>query len=197
MDTQSPDERSNVGQAFQPDASTGGKASLLLWLAMCPAAALALAFLAARVQQMYAPLVLFSLMLGLAVGASIVALGKACGVRSRAAVLWCAALCALPAVAGEHYFGYLDYRKAYETTARREPRWQLLRGLEGEVAPVGFREFLEAQATRGRPWFGRTRYGGMVWITWGIDGLLVVGGAYVVARYLLRPGKQSPAPAEH
>jgi hypothetical protein len=143
---------------------------------------LALAWAAHVVQGYFAPIVLFPLLLGIVAGMAIVGLVRLAQIGNRPTILLATLLGAGLAAAGEHYFTYLSaYYWPQPTAETTSAGGQDLTAVIRQIAP-SFTEYMHAQATRGRPLlFGFVAHGWGTWLSWAVDGLLVVAAAMAVA----------------
>jgi len=165
---------------------------LALWLPACALDGAAVAWLAALIGQYRAPLAVFPLLAGLALGVTLAGLMSVCQVGHRPTVLAGLLLAVSVAVVGQHFAAY---RQALADTRQHAATYQLARQAFGdEVAgrvplpPQSFGEFLSRQAARGRPlWGDWSARGAAAWLTWAVDGLLVVAGALLVVVPAWRP----------
>jgi hypothetical protein len=156
----------------------------LLWIALCLVDGLAVAWVASTIERYRAPVFLFSLLVGLAVGVTLAGLLRLAQVGHRPTLLLGAALAALTAVTGQHYIGY----RVAHADARDDARaYQMARMALGDqvlgqmpVPPEGFVAFLRWRVARGYKLFGRHVRGAAVWSIWAVDALLVLAGALVV-----------------
>jgi hypothetical protein len=155
---------------------------LVLAIVIAPIFGLIWAWAADGVQSYFAPLILFPILVGVCAGLSIVGVVRFAQIGHRPTVLMAAGLAGAVAAAGQHYVGYLD---TYYTT-RPVPELNVAAGqdlsaLMREMRP-SFIEYMRAQARWGRPLtHGYVAQGWLTWLTWVIDGLLVVAAAVVVA----------------
>jgi hypothetical protein len=170
-----------------PDASLQRDGlTFVAWLAGSLVAACGWAWAATRLQASFAPVLLFPLLVGAAVGATTVGLARLCRINALPTLAAGAMLCGMAAVVGQHYLAYLEYRRAHESARGADPRLALVESQGQSVAPAGFLSFLEAQARRGRKFSvnqsaGSSPAGGAVWALWALDGALVVAAAGIVA----------------
>jgi hypothetical protein len=164
-------------------------------LVCCLAAALigiAAGRVAAWAEHIRAPLLVFPLMVGCAVGLSLLALARLADIVHRPTLVAGAALAALAAVAGQHYFPYRDYlhdRAAFLAEKRQSGMAGVF--LEGlpETAP-SFAAYMRGQADVGRPIAaGITLRGASAWASWAVDGLLVLASAVAVVVVFSRVGQ--------
>ncbi len=136
-------------------------------------------------QSYFAPLVIFPLLVGVGLGAVTVGMMRLAQVGNRPTIVLGTVLGAAVAVAGQHY---LDYRTAYDRAERETEVYRQMKrafpdGVQGQMPapPEGLADFLHRQAAAGRPIDlpqGRVHLEGwVVWLSWAIDGLLVLAAA--------------------
>ena len=158
-----------------PSSTDGGEFSAwksALWLIVGGVVGLAAAWLAQMEQSYFAPLVIFPLLVGVVVGAAMVGLMRILQVGHRPTIVLGTVLAVTVTVLGQHYLGYLA---AYHWPSAA------LRALKP------FDEFLRQQADRGRPLVGGLiAHGWLAWVTWAVDGLLVLLAALVTLGPALR-----------
>ena len=140
---------------------------------------------AVDVQAFFAPLVIFPLLTGIGLGAVLTGLMRVGQVGHRPTIILGAVLAVLTTVAGEHYFCYLSTRSAEpEQSQLAEKARQVFPDLLAgrlQTQPSNFADFIRQQADRGRPLlFGLIGRGWIAWLSWAIDGLLVLAGAAAV-----------------
>ncbi len=174
------------GASQSRNVSSGGRFRPLACLLGLPAAAAlgaVAAWLAVGAQFYFAPLLLFPLLVGLGVGAACVGLMRLTQVGNRPTIVLGVLLAAAVAVAGQHY---LDYRQAlarslHEIEALQRSGPVPITRLPA-APPQGFADYLRQQADAGRPvtakWSVR---GWRAWLSWAVDGLLVVAAALAMA----------------
>jgi hypothetical protein len=159
----------------KPIPTDGGDFSwfkLVLWLLTAGLVGLAAAWVAEIGQAYFAPLLLFPLLVGVAVGAVMVGLMRIGQVGHRPTIVLGTVLAVTVTVAGQHYLGYL--------AANHWPSAELR-----AMRPFG--EFLQQQADRGRPLLGDlVVHGTLAWVTWAVDGLLVLAAALVMLGPVIR-----------
>jgi hypothetical protein len=110
----------------------------------------------------WAPVGIFSLGVGLAVGAAATILAKLCGVDCRTRLVVGTLVLALVATAAQHAWLYREYRLQWNAARDREPALALF---SEESAPKSPGDYLAAEVAAGRPnW-------------WFVDALLVAAGA--------------------
>jgi len=159
-------------------AIAGGAIIGLLW-----------AWWAEMAQGYFAPLILFPLLLGAAAGLMVVGLVRVAQIGHRPTIAGSVVLAAVLAATAQHYFTYLAaYRQPADATAGRgvvsgssQPAPVDLSAVLDRIKP-SFGEYLQGQARRGRPLLlGYVARGWVVWLTWAIDGLLILAAALAVA----------------
>ena len=146
-------------------ATVGGVILGLLW-----------AWGTAAAQDIFAPLILFPLLVGAGVGISVVGLVRAGQIGHRPSILASVLLAASIAAVGQHYFIYLRYLDACRqaATVGGQPN---LAAVVQYITP-SFDEYVQTQARIGRTLlFDYTAHGWMVWFTWAVDVLLTVAAA--------------------
>ena len=158
---------------------------LAIWLL----GVLILGALAARAavgaQFYFAPLVIFPFLAGVVLGGLLIGLMRAGQIGHRPTIIFGAVLAVLIAVAGSHWFCYLS---ACETGLKQPQLVDKARQVFPELlaqrlpAPsASFMEYMRQQADRGRPiLLDYTARGWMAWLSWVIDGLLVLAGTSAV-----------------
>ena len=156
----------------------------VFWLAVCCVHGTGVAWVAVTVQEHFAPWLVFPLLVGIVLGTTGVGLLRVCQVGHRPTLLLGALLSALVAVCGQHYIGY---RIAREVAQQEAETFQLARQFKAELlkgsAPMpaeGFVQFMRWQAARGRPIGSYTAQGLLAWLTWVLDGLLVLAASVAV-----------------
>jgi hypothetical protein len=154
------------------------------------AAGAAMAWLAAQLQQLRSPWLVFPLVMGLALGAALVGLAGLVQVGHRPTVVAVTLLSAAALTVGQHYF---SYRATLRATRQKAPELEKARLLfpknsweESPVPPPSFGRFLRWQAARGRPIGRFVARGGLAWASWALDGLLLVAGALAVVGPAIR-----------
>ena len=157
----------------------------LAWLLAAPILGAAVARLAVWAQNFRAPLVIFPLLVGCGLGLLLVALMRLGRIGHRATI-WSGVIAAVAvAVAGQHYFSFLDFKAAL--MAEKKPQGISLEAFEAvrETRPDAagdFAGFMHRQAALGRSVTAAPKPGGAeftlrgaaAWASWAIDGLLVL-----------------------
>ena len=150
---------------------------LLLAVVVGPLFGLVWAWFAHVVEGYVAPLLLFPTLLGIFAGLSAVALARFAQLGHRPTIVLAAVLIAAVAVLGQHGFAYLA---AYDSHHAAGVSRQDLSAAVRQMRP-SFGEYMIAQAKVGRPLgTGFTARGWLVWLSWAIDALLLIGAAIVV-----------------
>lgn len=171
----------------QPPATGGARlrsTSLVSWLAWCLAAGAALACLADAVAPRFSPLFLFPLLLGMALGAALVAGMRRCQLAHGPALTAGSLLAGLVLAAGQHY---LSYREARWPGPAREAELARAREIFPELAPPKtFGEFMRRQAVQGRPLAGWIVRGPALWGWWGLDAALPLAAALGIVAWRWR-----------
>ena len=176
-------------QASELSGPSGGGPFNWRGLAVWLLGALILGTFAARAavdaQFYFAPLVIFPLLAGVILGALLIGLMRAGQVGHRPTIIFGAVLAVAIAVVGAHWFCYLSasQNEPGQPQLSDEARQLLPESLARrmQAPPANFREYMRQQADHGRPLLlGYTAHGAMAWLSWIIDGLLVLGGTAAV-----------------
>lgn len=180
-----PDRNEPLASEKGPPAARFRVWALPIWLPACVLVGAAVAWLAAWAGQHRAPLVLFPLLVGGVLGATLVGLMRLVQVGHRPTVLLGTLLAAAVAVAGQHYAAYGQARASLEKDvatfrlAKKAFGNQVLGHMP--AAPEGIGDYLREEAARGRPlWGDRVARGAAAWATWAADGLLLAAAALAV-----------------
>ncbi len=170
-----------------PEPGSFAWKGLLLAILVCPMFGLIWAWAAEGAQWYFAPIVLFPILLGVVVGATVVGLVRFTQVGHRPTILLAAVLAASVAGIGPHYFSYLTaYDRAGSSMAADTAAQADVAALVRQMKP-SFAQYLDAQAQRGRPLVqGYVAKGWVAWLSWAVDALLVVAAAAAVTRPALR-----------
>lgn len=174
--------------AEQSGPSGGGPFSwrgLAIWLPCALILGTLTASVAVDAQFYFAPLVIFPFMVGVGLGGLLIGLMRIGQVGHRPTIIFGAILAVSIAVVGQHFICYLSAR---DSELKQSPLLDKARQAFPELAarhlqtpPASFLEYMCRQADRGRPLlFGYSARGWIAWISWGIDGLLVLTGTGVV-----------------
>ena len=168
---------------------------MILWLVAAPVVGGIAAWGGMIGQTYWAPLGLFPILVGIGLGAMLVGLMRVAQVGHRPTLFSGAVLAAVVAVAGQHYLGYREAAREQgrpdaellEKARQAFPEW--FQGRRAEL-PDDFLEYMRQQAARGRPlavnyptgapllrW---TAVGVWAWVSWAVDGLLLLAAAIAV-----------------
>lgn len=148
------------------------------------------AWLAVTLQRHFAPWLLFPVLTGLLLGAAIVTLMRLGQVGHRWTILLLTFVAALTTVVGQHYLSYLHAQAVAREEAQRNPQASQLAPvfLARPAASSSFAAFLASETSRGRRIGSYTARDTVAWLSWGLDGLLVLGAAlFLVVPALKRP----------
>jgi hypothetical protein len=178
-----------------PFAAPAGKAlfswsRLMVWLPACVIAGLLAGALTALAmeQTRFAPLVFFPLLVGVFLGLLLVSLMRFAQVAHRATIIAGTLLAVLAAVGMQHYRAYwhaasLSQKNGEQIAIAQQAFPDKAGRMAGALAdrPTGFLDYMRREAVRGRPLFRDVvAKGGFAWLTWGIDGLLVLAASLAV-----------------
>lgn len=141
----------------------------LAWLVACLLLGMAAAASAQAVQRTFAPLGLFPLLAGVVLGGLLVVLMRAGHVGHRPTLVAGAALAVGVTVVGQHFLSYREAVRA--ATAGRAPWVAAL--FPEHAPPQSFAQYLREEARHGRPVGRLIASGPWVWLTWGLDALLL------------------------
>jgi hypothetical protein len=149
----------------------------------------AMGWLAAQLEQLRSPWLLFPLATGLALGAALVRWLR--WVRAdRGPMVFVVTVCAVAAMTvGQHYFSFRAILRANPQNAAALEKARLLfpeNSLQSPLPPRSFGLFLRWQAGRGRPIGRFVARGGLAWASWALDGLLSAATAFAVTGFRLR-----------
>ncbi|HLA85384.1 MAG TPA: hypothetical protein VJL29_11370 [Thermoguttaceae bacterium] len=167
---------------------------LCLWLPGCIGFGALLAWAAFEVGQWFSPLVVFPLLVGLVLGVSLVAMMRLFQMGHRPTAWLALGLAAVVVIAGQHYF---SYRAAVVEANRASEQLQKARTTFGTLVqgrlpapPTGPIDYLRRRADEGRPLDtvlgNHMAKGWLAWLSWALDGLLVLGPAAAMVAYALR-----------
>jgi len=166
-------------------------AALALWLPACALLGVAAAWVAdiASSDLGFTPLVIFPLLVGLGVGGMLIAVMRLGQVAHWPTIVAGALLAVMVTAVGQHYFAFQSARRRAEQQVRQVEQ-QYARELH--TAEGAFDDVLTERMPKPPPTFseylswGRRMWDDFVvfdwvaWLTWGIDGLLVLGAALAV-----------------
>ena len=152
----------------------------LVWLAASAAACGAIAWVAVGLQKAgQAPLGIFSIGVGLAVGGVIVGIGRFLRIDGRWWFLCAAGVLSVATVATEHVLLYRDYVSAWHAHRAANPALEVFRP---DATPKGLWEYLLDSAKTGAAEDGAEDGDKPAkrWLFWLVDLILVVVGAVFV-----------------
>ena len=178
-----------IESSLQQSGPTGGGPFNFRRLAIWLPGVFILGSLTARAavdaQFYFAPLVIFPLLVGVVLGGLLIGLMRIGQVGHRPSIILGAILAVLVALVGQHYLCYITAR---ETELKQTPLMDKARRAFPEIIaqhlhtpPESFLEYMQDQANRGRPLLLDYRARGWIaWLSWVIDGLLVLSGTMAV-----------------
>jgi hypothetical protein len=153
-----------------------------IWILAAPVLGAAVARLAVWVQSFRAPILIFPLLVGCGLGLLLVGLMRMGQIGHRATIWSGTMLAVAVAVAGQHYFSFLNFEDAL---AAKKP--QGLSADAFEAASPDFARFMQHQAAKGRPMIKEyTLRGAAAWASWAIDALLVLFAASTIIHLACR-----------
>jgi hypothetical protein len=151
---------------------------LLAWVPLSAVLGLLIAWAAVVAEGYFAPLLLFPLVVGVVLGGTIVLAMRVCQVGHRPTIWLGALLAASVAIAGEHYFSFQKDQRQWARDPKKLAQIQLV--APERIPPPRFGEYLKWSAARGWRFGPYTVRGGLVWLAWSIDALLVLGPAILL-----------------
>jgi hypothetical protein len=161
-----------------------------LWLVVSVAGGLAVAWAAAAIESARAPLVIFSLVVGLAMGLVLTGAARWLNIGHAATLVWGTILAGAIALVGQHFLAYRSYARQLE--AASADYLLAAQAFDDEqldkrpIPPDGFVPFLRWKAARG-VYVGRHSVRGAgVWGLWTLDAILVIAAACGVIGYIAR-----------
>jgi hypothetical protein len=154
---------------------------LACWLPLCLAAAALWGGLTVLIQAHFSPVVLFPLLVGAVLGILCAASLRLCRTAHRPTALAGAILAACLLVVTQHYVSYRLARSA----ASEQKNMSLAQAAFPDL-DLNFSRYLTREAAKGRPIAGFTAQGTQAWISWGVDGLLVIAATLAVVWLALR-----------
>lgn len=144
-----------------------------------------LAFLLQRVG--FAPIGIFSLLVGTAVGAGSLLTGILFKLKPCGSFLVITILAAVTATATQHAFLYIQYRSDFQNAYANNPQVALFRDSD----PEDFASYLRAEAVKFEPALGQP-----TWVFWLIDlTLCVVGASGTYWMFQPRASQESQTPS--
>jgi predicted PurR-regulated permease PerM len=179
-------------QTAEPErpSADGRWPSSFAWLLATVAVALALAWLASRIEPYFAPLFLFPVLFGIALGLAMVGLARVLGPLRRAIAALGIVVGVAAIVVGQHYLAFRRARDEVEQQLARFEKTPLNAAALAQIGlpqpPESLLAFLQHTAEEGRPLAGHIVRGGLVWAWWLLDGLLTLIAAAVSTWFTLR-----------
>jgi len=144
--------------------------SLAVWLASALAVGVLMGGCAAMAETLFAPLLLFPLLVGAVLGGLLFGLMRLEQVAHRWTVIAGVLLAAATVSVTQHYVSYLQARRMQPPQAR-------MAGIDF-LPTSSFANYLAREAAVGRRLFGDFQLHGVgVWLSWGLDALLIAGAA--------------------
>lgn len=186
MDT----ERQHRPEIDKPPAAKFDPKRFAFWLPWCALHGGVVAYISVQVEQFAAPVLLFSLLVGVVLGATLVGMVRLSQVGHRWTILSGTVLAVSVAVVGQHYVNFRNARREVRDEAQRYRLAQSAFGdlVLGEmpVPPDGFVEFFRWRAARGFDFLGYNARGTVAWVIWVSDGLLVLAASLGLVTPALR-----------
>jgi hypothetical protein len=155
----------------------------LIWFVAALLLGAVIARAAVWVEHVRAPLVIFPLVVGAVLGCLLVAVMWTMNIGHRPALFVGAALAAIVAGAGQHYFHYRDYLDARAIALAEQSEKNGLFQQFQEMAPAApsFPEYMRRQASLGRVITADHELrGAAAWASWAAEGALIVTAAAVI-----------------
>jgi hypothetical protein len=179
---------SQAPSAEQSGPTGGGSFSwrgLAIWLPGVLILGTLVARTAVDAQFYFAPLVIFPLLVGVGLGGFLIGLMRLGQIGHRPTIFLGTILAVSIAVIGQHYLCYFSAR---ETDLKQPPLTDKARQVFPELIaqrlqtpPGSFMEYMRRQANRGRPLLlDYIARGWVAWLSWIIDGMLVLAGTSAV-----------------
>ncbi|NUQ66653.1 MAG: hypothetical protein HUU20_29675 [Pirellulales bacterium] len=156
---------------------------LVVWLPACAVLGGVVAWGAVIGADYFAPIILFPLLVGVALGALTVGMIRVGQVGNRPTIIAGLVLAITVAAAGQHYVAYWSQvrqmREEAKTFRRAQALFPELTQGRLPVPPSDFVEYLRWQAARGRELNlgGYVARGPIAWLTWIVDALLLAVAA--------------------
>ena len=180
-------ERETSGQIDTPSSTMAPSTMAFphlyatLWLWGGVAIGLAAGWIATVVAVRFAPLVVFPLAVGAVLGVVLIGAAQLLQNDRRQTILAAATMAALVAVGAQHYFSYLEANREMEESQTIKDAKAAFADIMADRRPTGFFDYLRQQAAIGRRMpLGYVARGPMAWLSWAVDGLLVVAGTMAV-----------------
>jgi len=165
----------------------------LIWIVAAPILGVAVARLAVWIQAFRAPFLIFPFLVGCGLGLALAALMRLGQVGHRASIWSGAALAVATAVAGQHYFGFLDFKTAMAAKKPEVLSLEAFQAFQEKIpeVPTDFAQFMQRQAAEGRPVISDNRprgsdardyrlRGAAAWASWALDALVVLSAVSTI-----------------
>src|SRR5208282_2805670 len=152
----------------------------LIWVFAALMLAAAVARVAAWLQNLWAPLLIFPLLVGCGLGLLLVVVVRLARIGHRATISSGAILAVVVTVIGQHYLSFLDFKAALIAA---KPHGLPLAEFQGMMpdASTSFIRFMRRQALEGRPVNADyTLRGAAAWASWAVDALLTLGATLTI-----------------
>lgn len=152
-----------------------------VWLTAGVLVGLGVGWIATLTAVRFAPLVVFPLAVGGVLGVVLVGVSRCLQNDHRQTAVAAAVAAALVAVGAQHYFSYRDTVREIAESKTINDAKAVFADLMQERLPSGPLDYLRKQAAIGRPMpFGYVARGPMAWLSWAVDGLLLIAGTMAV-----------------
>jgi hypothetical protein len=185
-------ERTETVPPAAPHGPPSGNGSLswprlVLALVFGPFAGLIWARAGEMAESYFGPAILFSVVVGVLAGLTVVALVRFTQTGNRATILLAAVLAGGSAAVGQHYFRYLYQDEIRPVAAVGGGAGQSDRAIRPAAPVLGFSEYLGREARLGRPLWGKyVARGWAAWLVWLAEALMMVAAAVVVTLPAMR-----------
>jgi hypothetical protein len=178
----------NQLQTAPPGPAKFDPGRFVVWLALCLVSGWLLGWLAAQIGRHFAPLVLFPLLEGLALGIVTILWLRNCNQGNRPATVVGLVLTAMLFFVAQHYASFRAAQAAAEkhqqdvvNAVDDKQKFAVVAAQLAPPPPANLQEYLQAESQKGRPLFKNvTARGGWAWASWAFDGLLLLAAAGLV-----------------
>jgi hypothetical protein len=161
----------------------------LIWIAAALLLGAAFARAAVWAEHVRSPLLIFPLAVGSLLGLALVGVMLFMNIGHRPTLIVGAALAAIVAAAGQHYFHYRDFIQARAESLEKNGGAGFLEQLK-EVTPSAapnFADYMRLQARLGRPITAEySLRDATAWVSWAADGLLLLAAAEAIVYLFAR-----------
>ena len=152
-----------------------------VWLTAGVLVGLGVGWIATLTAVRFAPLVVFPLAVGGVLGVVLVGVSRCLQNDHRQTAVAAAVAAALVAVGAQHYFSYLEANREMGESKTINDAEAAFAEIMRDRLPTGPFDYLRRQAVVGRRMpFGYVARGPMAWLSWGVDGLLLIAGTMAV-----------------